>query len=240
MSDFENIHTNDVSGTVGVAQDSVRSLFIRKTYLHLALAILAFVVVLGGLFSSGFALFFVNLVFSTSFSWLIVIGLFVGVSYIADKWARSSTSLPTQYLGLGLYVLAEAIVFVPLLYIAVYFAPDTLLMATGLTGFLFGGLTLLALITKTDYSFLRSFLTVGGFVALGLIVMGAIFGFSLGLWFSGAMIIFASASILYNTSSIVKDYQPTQYVAASLSLFASVALLFYYILTFLLQFTNRN
>ena len=52
----------------------------------------------------------------------------------------------------------------------------------------------------------------------------------LGLIFSGVMVVFAGAAILYNTSNIMHHYNEAQYVAASLSLFASVALLFWYVL----------
>ncbi len=228
--------------TAAQVEASVRGKFIRNTYLHTALAVVVFAGVMTALVFSGFAQWFTELALSTSWSWLLVLGGFMGVSYIADRWARGSTSKGLQYLGLGLFILAEAIIFSPLILVATVYAKDPLLlpMAGILTLFLFGGLTILALTTKTDYSFLRGFLVVGGLAALGIIVVGAIFGFSLGLWFSGAMIVFAAASILYNTSNIVHHYSPDQYVAASLSLFASVALLFYYILTFLLQFTNRS
>ena len=57
-----------------------------------------------------------------------------------------------------------------------------------------------------------------------------LFGFSLGLWFSLAMIVLAAGSILYNTSNVLHRFRLDQHVAASLSLFASVALLLYYVL----------
>jgi uncharacterized protein len=41
-------------------------------------------------------------------------------------------------------------------------------------------------------------------------------------------------AILYSTSNIIHYYRTDQYVAASLSLFAAVALLFYYVLYILL------
>ena len=61
-----------------------------------------------------------------------------------------------------------------------------------------------------------------------ILVCSFIFGFSLGLIFSGAMIVLASAAILYTTSRIQQDYRTDQHVAASLSLFAAVAMLFWY------------
>ncbi len=243
MPEFENTTTTPAAGAQSntiLVDAGLQSGFIKKTYLHLAGAILAFAGVQWILFATGFAYSFTNLIFSFEFSWFIVLAMFVGVSYIADMWARNATSLSTQYLGLGLYILAEAIVFVPLLTITTIIAPNLLIAAAGLTGFLFLGLTLLALTTKTNYSFLRGFLTVGGVVALGLIVVSIFTGFQLGFWFSAGMILFAAAAILYNTSNIIYEYQPNQYVAASLSLFASVALMFYYVLTFLLQFLRRD
>jgi hypothetical protein len=44
------------------------------------------------------------------------------------------------------------------------------------------------------------------------------------------MVAFASAAILYDTSKVMHHYSTQHYVAASLELFASVALLFWYIL----------
>jgi FtsH-binding integral membrane protein len=125
----------------------------------------------------------------------------------------------------------EALIFAPILYIAAFYVGgDVIPIAATLTLLLFGGLTAIAFTTKRDFSFLRGFLTGGGFVALGLILCSAILGFTLGLLFSGAMVIFASAAILDDTSKVMHHYSTTQHVAAALELFASVALLFWYVL----------
>jgi FtsH-binding integral membrane protein len=70
---------------------------------------------------------------------------------------------------------------------------------------------------------------------MGVILCAMLFGFSLGLWFSLAMIVLAAGAILYNTSNVLLHYRLDQHVAASLSLFASVALLFWYVLLALMQ-----
>jgi len=62
------------------------------------------------------------------------------------------------------------------------------------------------------------------------IVGGVLFGFHLGTWFSVAMVGFAGAAILYDTSNVLHHYPEDRYVAASLELFASVALMFWYVL----------
>ena len=162
------------------------------------------------------------------------------VTSYAEKMALTSHDRNKQYLALLLYVIAEAFIFIPLIFIAMMIADDggfdILNQAAILTLSLFSGLSAVVLLTKKDFSFLKSILAIGFFVALGLIVAGTLFGFNLGLWFSVGMVILASGSILYQTSNMVHKYSEDQYVAASLGLFASLMLLFWYILSIL----NRN
>ena len=207
-----------------------RSGFIRRTYNHLAGAVLALVVLEWQLLQwSGAAALAAAML--DGWSWLIVLGAFMGVSWIAERWAHSGGSPGVQYMGLGLYVIAEAVIFLPLLYAAAYFgSPDVIPSAGIVTGLLFGGLTLIAFTSRRDFSFLGGLLKVGGLVALGVIAASILFGWSLGLFFTGVMILFASGTILYNTSAVMHQYRTDQHVAASLALFASVALLFWYVL----------
>lgn len=216
---------------VAQAGGDAKANFIRKTYLHLAGAVLAFIGLEIALFSTTLADQIASLVFNSgSVGWLGFLGVFMIAGWMARSMAVSG-SKATQYAGLGFYVAAQALIFVPLLYIAVHYSsPDVLTNAVIMTLTLFAGLTATVFITRTDFSFLRTALTVGGFVAIGAIICGAIFGFNLGMWFSVAMIIFACAAILYDTSNVLHNYQEDQYVGASLELFASVALLFWYIL----------
>jgi len=213
------------------AAPSDRARFIRHTYAHLGLAILAFIGVEWVLLQQSWAAGFIRTM-TGGMGWLLVLGAFMLVSSIANRLASSGSSRGTQYAGLGLFILAEAIIFMPLLYVASAYAGDRqVIMKAGITtACIFGGLTLTAFATRKDFSFFRGFLMVGGFVALGIIVVSILFGFNLGTIFAGAMAIFASVSILYNTSNIIHHYRTDQYVSASLALFASVALLFWYIL----------
>lgn len=216
-----------------------RAQFIRRTYLHLASAILAFVGLEAVLLNTPGVDRFVSLMLGGR-GWLITLGLFIGVSYLADRWARSEASRGMQYLGLGLYVAVESIVFLPLLYMAAYYStPDVIPMAGIITGLLFAGLTSTAFITRKDFSFLGGILTIGSFIALGVIICSILFGFQLGLLFSGLMVFFAGASILYTTSNLIHHYRSDQYVAASLALFSSVMLLFWYVLRFVMG-SRRN
>ena len=137
-------------------------------------------------------------------------------------------------------MVGEALIFAPILYIAALMADPTVIpTAAILTLLMFVGLTAIALTTRTDFTFLGGILKIGGFVALGLIICSAIFGFTLGLLFSVVMVAFASAAILYDTSKIMHHYSTQHYVAASLELFASVALLFWYILRIVMSLSRR-
>ncbi|MFP6855362.1 MAG: Bax inhibitor-1 family protein [Opitutales bacterium] len=217
-----------------------RAAFIRRTYSHLALAILAFIGLEYYLVHSPFAMKLAQSM-TSGFSWLLVLGAFMFVGYVADRMARSQTSEGMQYFGLGLYVIAEAIIFLPLLVIATHYSDPSIIGTAGLmTLLLVAGLTATVFITKKDFSFLRGILSIGFFVALGFIVCSFIFGFSLGLVFSCVMVVLAAGSVLYTTSNILHHYHPSQHVAASLAIFASVALLFWYVLQILMSFAGND
>lgn len=218
-----------------------RATFIRRTYQHLGMAILAFLALEFMIFQTSLAETLTRTMLGGRFSWLIVLGAFMLVSWIAERWAHSNTSREMQYVGLGVYVVAEAIIFVPILFIASRFSsPDVIPMAGLITSLLFVGLTVTAFTTKKDFSFLGGILKIGGFVALGVIAASLIFGFNLGLIFSAVMVFFAGGAILYSTSNLIHRYNTDQHVAASLSLFASVALLFWYVLRILMSLSSRD
>jgi len=168
-------------------------------------------------------------------------GAFVGVSYLANTWAMSDTSRGMQYLGLALYVVAEAVIFVQIMYIAEHAYPDKNLipMAGMITLVMFGGLTTITFVTGKDFSFMGRFLGLAGIAAFVLVLAGAIFGFNLGMFFTVAMIALACGYILYDTSNVLHRYRTDQHVAASLALFASVALLFFYVLRLLMELQRR-
>jgi FtsH-binding integral membrane protein len=207
-----------------------RAGFIAKTYAHLAGAIAVFIGLEAVLLSLPVTQDLVGMMIGTRYGWLVVLGAFMAVSWIADSWARSAVSPGKQYLGLGLYVAAEAVIFVPMLFIAQRMDTQIVPLAGATTLILLGALTAVVFITRKDFSFLRTILMFGGFAAMGLIVVAMLFSFSLGPIFTYAMIAFACGYILYDTSNVLHHYRIGQHVAASLALFASVALLFWYIL----------
>lgn len=223
-----------IAGNVAEAPLTERQLFIRKTYTHLLLAAAAFVALSWALYTAGIGRRILEMIGESQYGWLLVLGGFMVVGWMASGLA--ATAKPgLAYLGLGLYVAAEALIFSPVIFIAHDYFPGILPQAAILTGLGFGALTLYVFTTKKDFSFLGPALAVVGFCAIGAIVLGVIFGFNLGTWFSVLMILFACGAILYSTSKVLHKYTPTQYVAASLELFAAIALLFWYVLRLLMD-----
>ncbi len=229
-------HQMPTTARVSQLTEEARATFYKKTYTHLAGAVLLFVLV-ETLFFQIEPLVNFALSLTQGYLWLVMLGGFMLVTNYAEKLASNSTNTQMHYVGLVLYVVAEAFIFIPLIFIAMQMAGDggfdILNQAAILTLSLFTGLTAVVFMTKKDFSFLKSILAVGFAIALGLIAAGILFGFNLGLWFSAGMVVLASGSILYQTSNIIHKYQEDQYVVASLGLFASLMLLFWYILSIL-------
>jgi hypothetical protein len=210
---------------IGVDQ---RATFITRTYAHLFGAILGFALIEIYLFKSGLAEPIARTLLGGS--WLIVLGAFMIVSWLANRAALLSRTMGTQYAALAGFVVAQAIIFVPLLFIAQYYAPGTIESAATVTMAAFTGLTFVAFWTRKDFSFLGGILRWAFIVALVLIVAGVLFGFDLGTFFSVAMVGLAGGAVLYDTSNVLHHYPEDRYVAASLALFSSIALMLWYVL----------
>ncbi len=224
-----------------------RQRFIRKTYAHLAAAIALFAVLETIMVQMGLHIKALQLLSSVgSWAWLGVLCVYGFASNIIYRKAMTSYSLSSQYTAWAIGIFLEALIFLPMIGMALFFSVtkggdvNILQQAAIVTLALVAGLTAVVFTTGKDFSFLRPALTIGFFVVLGIIVASAIFGFKLGIIFSGGMIIFAAASILYETSQIQYHYHESQYVGASLSLFASVGMLFWYVLQFMMSFMGND
>jgi FtsH-binding integral membrane protein len=215
-----------------------RERFIARTYGHLLGAVLAFIGLQVVLFGSGLAEQIA--VAMMGVSWLMVLGAFALVGWMASRVAHQVESTTAQYAALAVYVIAEALIFVPLIYLAEGLAPGVVETAGGITVIGFAGLTAIAFATRRDFSFLRGALCWGGMVALMAIVAGVVFGFELGPLFSVAMVAFAGAAVLYDTSNVIHHYPSDRHVAAALELFASVALMFWYVLRLAMALASED
>lgn len=212
---------------------AARRLFLIRTYQHLLGAVVAFVFLEIVYFKTGIAETIAGGLLSVS--WLVVLGGFIVVGWIARGFAASPRSRTLQYVGLAGYVLAESLIFVPLLYVADAVAPGAIRSAASLTVLAFAGLTAIVFATGEDFSFLAGLLRFAGLLALIAIVGAVLFGMHLGTWFSLAMVGVAGGAVLVDTSRALQGDRLDSPVSASLELFASVALLFWYVVRLFLS-----
>ncbi|MFT5036965.1 MAG: FtsH-binding integral membrane protein [Candidatus Azotimanducaceae bacterium] len=231
MNDF-------TQSAVGTGQDigsTTQDNFLRSTYNHLLGAVVAFIALEYILFASGIAAAIAPIMTS---NWLMVIGGFMVLGWVTNYFTSKQASIGGQYFQMAVTVALQAVIFIPLLAYAVYYTDSSVLSnAVLVTLIVFAALTGIVGYTKANFSFLGPFLGIVGIVALLAIVGSVLFSVTLGFYFSLAMVVFAAGTVLYQTSKIKYDYGPGQHVAAGTALFASVALLFYYVL---MSFVSRD
>lgn len=225
------------------AEDSERLGFIRRTYAHLTGAILALIAVETVLFATVPANTMESMVekMLSGWGWLLVLGAFMAVSWVARMWASSGASRTIQYAGLGLYVVAQAVILLPMLYIAIRVDPMIPMTAGLITAITFVGLSVFVMTTRVDLAGWGKYLALAGLAGMGLIFASIVMGgFSIGILGCGFFVALACGYILYDTSNVLHHYDTNQYVAASLALFSSVVLLFWYVLRIVLMFANND
>lgn len=219
---------------VADAAPADRAQFYRRTYAHVAGAFALWAVLLGALFVSGAARPIMKGMFAFQYSWLLVMGLFWIATTVGKSMAFNTASKAVQYAGLGLYTLAEAVIFVPLITLVAYktegHVMDILAPAGLTTALLIGGLTATVFLTNKDFSFLRTAVIIGSLVALGVIVGAVLFGICLGFWFAAAMVLLMAVAILYQTHQIKTQLSTEHYVGAALILFGSFMTMLWYVI----------
>lgn len=220
---------------VATLDEATRSEFLTRVYQHLLAAVVAFVAFEALLINLGIAREIYELISGGGGRWLIVLGGFMVVNWLATNAAHDILNPSRQYAGLFGMAAGEALIFAPFLHYVfeVEGGGTTTVLAAVITAIGFAGLSAVALVTRADLSFLRPILLWTGVCALVLIVGALLFGFELGVWFSVAMIALAGGSILYQTQTIMRRYPAEAYVGAAVQLFASVMLLFWYVLRLL-------
>jgi FtsH-binding integral membrane protein len=212
---------------VAAGSVSDRSQFIWKVYAHVVGALLAFVGVEAYIMTSGMVDgLIVTMMNNPMITFMLFIGSGMGAQYIAHR----ASSVAAQYAALAAYVTVLAVIAAPAIYFAARYQPGVIDSAAGVTVLGSVGLIATAMITRKDFSFLRGIVTWGFMLAFVGIAASILFNFQLGDWFSLAMIGILGASILFKTSEIMRTYPMDRYVAASLDLFASIAIMFLYIL----------
>jgi hypothetical protein len=238
---FAQQSARPIEGAVATLGVSDRVAFLRKSYGLLGISLIVWAAASAALFRYAPETSFKWSKWALSgYNWFAVIGLLIASGMVAQWLAKSNTSRTIQLIGLGVEVAAWTFLMQPMLWVLfLKFQPANAyaMLGQGITATLliFVGLTATVFITKKDFSFLRGIVTVGMFAALGIILGSMLFGFTLGLVFTGALIALLALKILYDTSLMLNYFPPTHYVSAALMLFGTVATLFWNIMVFLMK-----
>lgn len=217
-------HQQAYSGALGVEQANK---VLRNTYTLLAMT-LAFSAVTAGISAS------MNLPHPGI---LITLVGYFGLLFFTTKFRNSAMGLVgvfglTGFMGYTLGPIINR-------YLALPNGGEIVMLAMAGTAAIFFALSAYALVKKTNFSFMGSFLTVGILVAF-LAGLGAIFFeiAALSLAVSAMFVLLMSGMILYQTSEIVHGGE-TNYIMATVSLFVSIFNLFTSLLQ-LLGFMNSD
>ena len=185
---------------------------LRNTYLLLALTI-AFACV------TGVVAIAMNV---PPLNFIVYLVGFLGLSFVVHKTANSVWGLFWTFVFTGFIGVAAA----P---IVGYFAtvnPGVVTQAFGVTAAAFVGLSVSTIMSKRDFSFLRSFLVMSFWIVIGVIVCSFFFNLSaFAAVISAFMVMVAAALMLYQTSEVVRGGE-TNYIIATNNLFVSIYLMF--------------
>ena len=187
---------------------------IRNTYMLLSMTLLFSAAVAG--LSVMFALPHPGII-------LTLVGYF-GLLYLTTKLRNSAGGLLAVFglTGFMGYTLGPIISH----YLGLPNGGQTVMMAMGATAGIFLGLSVYALTSRKDFSFMGGFLFVGVLVAFVASLVAVFFSIpALSLAVSAAFVLLASGLILYETSNIIHGGE-TNYIMATVSLFVSIFNLF--------------
>jgi modulator of FtsH protease len=193
----------------GVNEAEVSKLF-RNTYALLAMTLA---------FSSIVAMVSMALNLPRPNIIIMLVG-FYGLLFLTSKfrdsgWGLVLTFVFTGFLGYTTGPILNA-------YLALPNGGSLVAMALGMTAMVFLGLSAYAILTRKDFSFLSGFI-MAGFVVLLCAVVASIFidVSGLALAISAGFVLFSSAIILYQTSSIIHGGEDN-YIMATITLFVSI------------------
>ena len=149
--------------------------------------------------------------------------------FVMPRTANSSAGIITVFaitglLGLGLGPTINH-------YLSFSNGPQIVMLALGITGIAFAGLSGYALVSRRNFSFMRSFLAIGiliAFVASIVTLVAALVGYAmpaLSLTISVMFAFLMCGMILWQTSEIIHGGE-TNYILATISLYVSILNLF--------------
>jgi FtsH-binding integral membrane protein len=214
-----------------------RAGFLKKVYGLLFLGVLGFAVTLWAAANvplvNGWAMDMARLIYGNRWGWAIYMGIFIGGSYLVHSVAEQRPLGAFAYAG---WVMLLGLLISPIVLMVSGQQGGMAIInqASALTAIVFGGLTTYVLYTGKDFSWMRGILVMAFFGLIVTSLLGFFMGFSMGLWFSAAIVLLSAGYILYDTSQILHRLPTSMPMTGAILLFTDVVLLFKHILILLM------
>lgn len=224
--------------TAAFAAASERADFLKKVYSLLFVGVMGFAATLWAAahvpLVNGWAMSMAELIYGNRWGWAIYMAIFIGGSYVVHSVAEQK---PLGGIAYGAWMVLLGLLISPIvLFVAGTEGGGVLInQASILTAVVFLGLTAYVLYTGKDFSWLGGILTMAFWTIVVVSVIGMFMGFSLGLWFSGLIVLFSAGHILYDTSMILNRLPTSMPMTGAIWLFTDVVLLFKHILILLMH-----
>ncbi len=222
-------NTNVLQNAAAFAPVYERQAFIRRVYGIFFSSLLVTVVV--GTFAAGMASVLLPLMMP-----ILILNLILG---FVVAFTRRTTGV--NVFLLYMFAATQGLLFGPLLLLANQSAPGVPALAAVLTLTTFGALSMYAVVSGKDFSYLGGFL----FMALiGLVVGGIVLMFlhvpMLSLLYSLGGVLIFSGYVLYDTSNILNRHTINEPITAAIALYLDFINLFLFILRLLMDLNRRN
>lgn len=215
-----------------------RAAFLQLTYLHFVATVIGFAVIEVILLKMKATERAIT--FMLEANWLLILGAFMVVAWLAIRLAHRARALPAQYGALVVFLLAQAVIFAPLLHIALTMSPDIVSQASVATLGGFGFVTALVLLIRKEFVFVKALLLWCGLLGASVFVASFLTSLPFHAYIITAVIAAAGVTIFHVTTKILHSYPEDRYVAASLELFASIGLMFWFVLRLVLPRRSRR
>jgi FtsH-binding integral membrane protein len=215
-----------------LSDETVRQGFVRKVYGLLSVQLFVTALIAAPIVATADTKWLIENSWMPKTCMMISLIAILGVGCCCQSAART---YPTNYLFLGLVTVCEAVIVG---FISAMYTLPSVLMAAGLTGGIFVGLTIFAFTTKQDFTGMGGYLyaAVMGLILTSFLCIFFPFSPMMQKIMAGAGAIIFSMYIVYDTQLIVggkhKKHQfgPDDYVFAALNIYLDIINLFLYLL----------
>ena len=163
-----------------------------------------------------------------TFMYLVFVLVGFGLLFVVNRMADSAKGLPAIFAFTG--VMGAALGPLLNVYLALPNGPNLVMQSLGGTALIFFGLSVYALQSKRDFSFMGGFLFAGLLVAIVAMIANIFLAIpALSLTISAAVVMIMSGLILMDTSRIVHGGE-TNYIRATVGLYLNIFNLFVHLL----------